>query len=172
MSYFFIYAIGLTVVYIFYYTILIVKDLRSKNGQQSSSDVETFEVPTNNDADLATEVVEDGDGFSLTTAKDRQMATNKDEKQPEEVEVKSNEQEVSNELPEENAPTSVESSSAKPKEEIDEEAQIKVTIYKNMEETSPEYSVQVDSDEYRYALANRNKIPGNLIKVNQVRNEI
>ena len=60
MSIFWIFCVCLTVVYIIYYTVLICSDLYRKPKDQSSSSVETFEVP--DQPEETSKAVEETDG--------------------------------------------------------------------------------------------------------------
>ena len=60
MSIFWIFVICLTVVYIIYYTVVICSDLYRKPKEQSSSSVETFDVP--DQPEEASKAVEETDG--------------------------------------------------------------------------------------------------------------
>ena len=60
MSIFWIFVICLTVVYIIYYTMVICSDLYRKPKEQSSSSVETFDVP--DQPEEASKAVEETDG--------------------------------------------------------------------------------------------------------------
>lgn len=60
MSVFWIFCVCLTVVYIIYYTVLICSDLYRKPKDQSSSTVETFEVP--DQPEETSKAVEETDG--------------------------------------------------------------------------------------------------------------
>ena len=60
MSIFWIFVICLTVVYIIYYTVVICSDLYRKPKEQSSSSVETFDVP--DQPEETSKAVEETDG--------------------------------------------------------------------------------------------------------------
>ena len=62
MSPFVIFAIVLTVAYIFYFGIVIAHDLYGKKGQENSNE-EHFDVSSMQGTEESTQVDEDGDGF-------------------------------------------------------------------------------------------------------------
>ena len=64
MSPFAIFAIVLTIGYIFYFGIVIAHDLYGKKGQENTNE-EHFDVSSMQDAEESTQVDEDGDSFRI-----------------------------------------------------------------------------------------------------------
>lgn len=146
MSAFVIFAIVLTVIYMIYYAGMITKDLYGKKNQQITNQ-ETFNFVADEHEEVATEVSEVGDGFSFSTDKKDDME--------EETEI--------------SAVSSTEDiRQAQAELEVKQLTQADSTIlkiYDSTEQIQPEHSVELESKEFRMALLNREKIPGNLLKV-------
>ena len=159
MSPFLIFASVLTIIYIIYYAANITLDMRKKKDAQNTDEVESFDVSQMNGNDEPIEVSEDGDGFTLTKFKDQlqnitalphQESRPKDFEQPETVQA---------ENPDE------------PQEVTDEDNSVKITFFDNLNEINPEYSVQLERQEFKNALLTKGTLR-NLIKIKETRNEV
>ncbi|EOA58535.1 hypothetical protein HMPREF1214_02107 [Bacteroides sp. HPS0048] len=162
MSPFLIFASILTVIYIIYYAANITLDMRKKKDAQNTDEVESFDVSQMNGNDEPIEVTEDGDGFTLSKFKDKlqnitalpnQKTNPKESEEPRQPEA----------MQEENPDT--------PNEVTDEDNSVKITFFDNLNEISPEYSVQLERQEFKNALLTKGTLR-NLIKIKETRNEV
>lgn len=146
MSAFVIFAIVLTIIYMIYYAGMITKDLYGKKNQQITNQ-ETFNFVADEHEEVATEVSEVGDGFSFSTDKKDDM-----EEETEISAVSSTED--------------IRQAEAEPEvKQLTQADSTILKIYDSTEQIQPEHSVELESKEFRMALLNREKIPGNLLKV-------
>ena len=102
---------------------------------QQITNQETFNFVADEHEEVATEVSEVGDGFSFSTDKKDDME--------EETEI----------------------SAVSSTEDIRQAEATILRIYDSTEQFQPDHSVELESKEFRMALLNREKIPGNLLKV-------
>ena len=132
MSPFAIFAIVLTIGYIFYFGIVIAHDLYGKKGQENTNE-EHFDVSSMQDAEESTQVDEDGDSFRIGNE------CTSDDSQKTETNHTDNNQTKTNNSPEE-----------EPQESI--VAKKIAHLEENMEKTMPGNSYAMGSSELHKAL--------------------
>lgn len=162
MSPFLIFASVLTIIYIIYYAVIISQDVYKKKGQQDTENVESFDISQMNSVNEAIEVTEDGDGFTLTSFKDKLQN----------ITAVTSQKSTTNAFDKTGNPkNAVTEDSNSPIEVKDEENNMRLTFFDNLNEISPEYSVQLEKEEFRTALLTKGKL-NNLIKIKETRNEV
>ena len=77
MSPFAIFAIVLTIGYVFYFGIVIAHDLYGKKGQENTNE-EHFDVSSMQDTEESTQVDEDGDSFRIGNVSTSENSPNKE----------------------------------------------------------------------------------------------
>ena len=162
MSLFLIFASILTAIYIIYYAANITLDMRKKKDAQNTDEVESFDVSQMSAGEEPIEVTEHGDGFTLSrfneqlqniTALPNQKTNPKESEVTEQAEtIRKDNPDTSNEV-------------------TDDDNNMRLTFFDNMNEISPEYSVQLERQEFKNALLSKGALR-NLIKVKEKRNEV
>ena len=162
MSPFLIFASILTAIYIIYYAANITLDMRKEKDAQNTDEVESFDVSQMSPCEEPIEVTEHGDGFTLSrfneqlqniTALPNQKTNPKESEVTEQAEtIRKDNPDTSNEV-------------------TDDDNNMRLTFFDNMNEISPEYSVQLERQEFKNALLSKGALR-NLIKVKEKRNEV
>ena len=132
MSPFAIFAIVLTIGYVFYFGIVIAHDLYGKKGQENTNE-EHFDVSSMQDTEESTQVDEDGDSFRIGNESTSENSPNK------EINNTDNNQTATDNPPEEEPQESI---AAKKIAHLEE----------NMEETMPDSSYAMSKSELHKAL--------------------
>ena len=148
MSPFAIFAIVLTIGYIFYFGIVIAHDLYGKKGQENTNE-EHFDVTSMQDTEESTQVDEDGDSFRIGNESTSENSPNK------EISNTDNNQTATDNPPEEEPQESIASKKIAHLEE-------------NMEETMPGSSYAIGSSELHKALLSGEVSKANGIEIKKV----
>ena len=148
MSPFAIFAIVLTIGYIFYFGIVIAHDLYGKKGQENTNE-EHFDVSSMQDSEDSTQVDEDGDSFRIGNERtsDNRLNTT--------INQTDNNQTLSNTLLE-----------VKPKES--KVAKIIAHLEENMEETMPSCTYAMGRSELHKVLLSGEVSKANGIEIKKV----
>ena len=148
MSPFAIFAIVLTIGYVFYFGIVIAHDLYGKKGQENTNE-EHFDVSSMQDTEESTQVDEDGDSFRISNERTSDNSSNKT------TSLTDNNQTLSN--------TSLE---GEPKKS--EVAKKIAHLEENMEETMPGSSYAMGKSELHKALLSGEVSRANGIEIKKV----
>ena len=148
MSPFAIFAIVLTIGYIFYFGIVIVHDLYGKKGQRNTNE-EHFDVSSMQDTEESTQVDEDGDSFRIGNE------STSDDSPKTETNYTDNNQTTTDDPPEE-----------EPQESI--VAKKIAHLEENMEETMPGSSYAISRSELHKALLSGEVSRANGIEIKKV----
>ena len=148
MSPFAIFAIVLTIGYIFYFGIVIAHDLYGKKGQENTNE-EHFDVSSMQDTEESTQVDEDGDSFRIGNESMSENSLNK------EINNTDNNQTTTENPPEE-----------EPQESI--VAKKIAHLEENMEETMPGSSYTMGKSELHKALLSGEVSRANGIEIKKV----
>lgn len=167
MSPFLIFAFILTVLYIIYYAVIITQDVYKKKDQTNTEEVESFDVSQMNDEDKPIEVSEDEKGFTLKTSTGELIKA--EETLPQES-VPLNPMGTAQPN---NVPINVPNKDLyNPDEVTDKENNVRMTFISDENEISPEYSLQLDKNEFKQALLRKGKTHNLIKKIEVKRNEI
>jgi uncharacterized protein YwqG len=148
MSPFAIFAIVLTIGYVFYFGIVIAHDLYGKKGQENTNE-EHFDVSSMQDTEESTQVDEDGDSFHIGNESTSENSPNK------EINNTDNNQTATDNTPEEEPQESI---AAKKIAHLEE----------NMEETMPGSSYAISRSELHKALLSGEVSKANGIEIKKV----
>lgn len=167
MSPFLIFAFILTVLYIIYYAVIITQDVYKKKDQTNTEEVESFDVSQMNDEDKPIEVSEDEKGFTLKTSTGELIKA--EETLPQES-VPLNP--LGTAQPN-NVPINVPNENSNNPDEVTyEENNVRMTFISDENEISPEYSLQLDKNEFKQALLTKGKVHNLIKKIEVKRDEI
>lgn len=142
MSSYFIFIIVLTVLYIMYYSVMIVRDLYGKTGETTANQAETFDVSDFQEEDTAITVTESDNGFSVG---DNQYETNYEETPPEQAENEKPQADLASQL-ENKLKDQLEETEVSYSDEVNREEMTRIMLSKGLRKDRPQVVVIPQKD--------------------------
>lgn len=142
MSPYFIFIIVLTVLYIMYYSVMIVRDLYGKTGETTANQAETFDVSDFQEEDTAITVTESDNGFSVG---DNQYETNYEETPPEQAENEKPQADLASQL-ENKLKDQLEETEVSYSDEVNREEMTRIMLSKGLRKDRPQVVVIPQKD--------------------------
>lgn len=142
MSPYFIFIIVLTVLYIVYFSVMIVRDLYGKTGETTANQAETFDVSDFQEEDTAITVTESDNGFSVG---DNQYETNYEETPPEQAKNEKSQTDLASQL-ENKLKDQLEETEVSYSDEVNREEMTRIMLSKGLRKDRPQVVVIPQKD--------------------------
>lgn len=142
MSPYFIFIIVLTVLYIVYFSVMIVRDLYGKTDETTANQAETFDVSDFQEEDTAITVTESDNGFSVG---DNQYETNYEETPPEQAENEKPQADLASQL-ENKLKDQLEETEVSYSDEVNREEMTRIMLSKGLRKDRPQVVVIPQKD--------------------------